>query len=130
MASGSYAGKQAMLNVMSGDPKLLFTVNGSADFRNAVPAYDAEINLRRADLHSLNVNRKDSIAILSGRVRANGSGTNLDNINGEILLSNLRYTSSTDDVQADTILFTGRNSDDSKYLAMSSSFADVEFRAE
>lgn len=129
MASGSYAGKQAMLNVMSGDPKLLFTVNGSADFRNAVPAYNAEINLRRADLHSLNVNRKDSIAILSGRVRAKGSGTNLDNINGEILLSNLRYTSSTDDVQADTILFTGRNSDESKYLAMSSSFADVEFKS-
>lgn len=129
MASGSYADRQTVLSVMSGDPKLLFTLNGSVDLRDSIPAYDAEINLRRADLHSLDINRKDSLAILSGKVAAKGSGTNLDNINGQVLLSDLRYTSSTDDVRADTIRFTGRNDATSKYLAMNSSFADVEFKS-
>ncbi len=130
MASGSYAERKARASLLSDDPKLLFTLTGEADLSDSLPAYRAELDLRRADLHSLNVNRQDSVAILSGRLRAAGSGNALDNINGEVLLSDLHYTSSTDDVRADTILLTGRNDDRSKYLAMRSSFADAEYRSD
>lgn len=130
MASGEYAESKVTANVTSGDPKLQFTINGSADFKPEVPDYDLNLNLRTADLYRLNINPKDSVSFISGQFSVNGSGSKLDNINGQAVISNLTYTSSIDYVKADTIVLTGRNNAESKYMAMNSSYADIEYRSE
>lgn len=126
-ASGTYVDNIANVNITSGDPKLSFSAKGSADMNGEVPAYSLSANLRRADLYSLGINPKDSVSIASGRLQADVSGSTLDNINGEARLLSLSYKSSTDNVQADSILLTARNSENSKYLSMTSPVADIEF---
>lgn len=128
-AAGSYKNKKIEANLNSADPELLLSVNGSADLAGSVPVYDATVNLRRIDLHRLDINRKDSVAILSGNIKTDGSGSELDNLNGRIAVTELHYTSSTDDVAVDSILITARNDAQSKYLALNSSYADIEFRS-
>lgn len=130
MASGEYAESKVTANVTSGDPKLQFTVNGSADFKPVVPDYDLTLNLRTADLYRLNINPKDSVSLISGKFSVKGSGSKLDNINGQAVIANLTYTSSIDYVKADTIALTGRNNEESKYMAMHSSYADIEYQSD
>lgn len=127
--AGSYDNRKVDANLKSTDPELLLSVNGSADMSGNVPVYKANVNLGHINLHLLNLNTKDSVAILSGRILAAGSGSELDNINGQVTVTDLRYTSSTDNVAADTILITARSDEYSKYLGLNSSYADVEFRS-
>lgn len=128
-ASGSFNNKKIDANLKSADPRLLLSANGTANLNAEVPQYSASVNLHRIDLHTLNINSKDSVAVLSGNIKAAGSGSELDNINGRVYITDLHYTSSTNTIGADTILITARNSPQSKYLALNSSFADVEFRS-
>lgn len=129
-ASGSYAGKKVDATVVSGDPKLQFNVIGSADFSQEVPAYDVNLDMKHADLYKLNVNKKDTLSVISGRLVAKGSGSNLNNINGRAVISDLVYHSSTDDVKADSLILTGRNSEGSHFLAFNSPYADVVFNSD
>lgn len=129
-ASGSYAGKKVDASVISKDPKLEFTVNGSADFSQQIPAYDVNLDMKRADLHTLNINKKDTISVISGKLLAQGSGSNLNNINGRAVISDLTYHSSTDDVKADSLVLVGRNNENSHFLAFNSPYADIVFSSD
>lgn len=129
-ASGSYIGKKVDASVIFDDPKLKFTVNGSANFSQEVPAYDVDLDIKHADLHTLNINKKDTISIISGKLVAKGSGSNLNNINGRAVISDLTYHSSIDYVKADSLTLTGRNSEESHFLAFNSPYADVVFNSD
>ncbi len=126
-ASGGYTAGVVDAVAKSVDPKLLFSLAGRADIGREVPYYDIDLDMEHVDMHALNIDRRDSVAVLGGRLSVLGSGSNLDNINGRAVLSGLYYRSSADTVRADTVIFMGRNSPSSKYLAMNSSFADIEF---
>lgn len=129
-ASGTYANNKANVNIISGDPKLAFSAKGSVDMNSEIPSYTLSANLRRANMYSLGINHKDSVSLASGQLQAAVSGSKLDNINGEARLLSLSYKSSTDNVQADSILLTARNSEDEKYMSMTSPVADIEFTSD
>ncbi len=129
MADGSYVGDRAAVTLNSDDPKLSLAADASASFGEEPPVYDLDLLIRSADLHGLGFNKADSVSMLSGHLSARGSGTGLDDINADALLSDLRYVSSTDRVNVDSISLTGRNNDESKYLALNSSYLDIEFRS-
>lgn len=129
MADGSYVGDTATVTLNSDDPKLSLAADASASFGEEQPVYDLDLLIRSADLHGLGFSKADSVSMLSGHLTAHGSGTGLDDINADALLSDLRYVSSTDRVNVDSISLTGRNNDESKYLALNSSYLDIEFRS-
>ena len=126
--NGLFGDKTFMGYVGSQDPNLKLDWNGEFDFKQKIPVYDFDLDLKHADLYALMVNRRDSLSVLSCRVRAHGSGTKLDNINGEIIVRDLLYVNPVDSVQTGEIRFVGTNTDESKLLGMYSSFADVEMR--
>ncbi len=126
--NGSFNDNVASGRIEAGDDNLTLDLVGRADLRKeTIPQYDLTLDLKKADLHRLNINRRDSVALLSGLFVVNGSGSSLDNINGTINIDNLLYVSPADSVHTGGIVFTGRNSDESKYLAFNSSFLDAEF---
>lgn len=113
----------------SADPNLSFGFRGRLDLNGPVPVYDFDLQLDRADLARLGINRRDSVSVLRCGLRARGSGHTLDDLNGMVLIDSLLYVNGVDSVRTGLISLTGKNNAESKSLVMRSSFADAEFRS-
>lgn len=126
---GKFLGKTYEGMVSSLDTNLNFTTRGKFDLSGPTPAYKFEMELNRANLFALGLNKRDSISELSAQFSANGFGTNLENINGLTTIEKIIYINHIDTVRAGKINILSQNSDTSKMMKMSSDFADVELRA-
>lgn len=126
---GRFAGRMFEGRIGLSDPNLNLTTDGRFDLSGPVPAYDFEMDLRRADLAALGLNRRDSVSQLAMRFRAHAAGSTLDDIRGEAVIDSLSYVNHIDTVHAGTIRFEAQNSARSKRIAMQSNFADAELRA-
>ncbi|MCC8036218.1 MAG: translocation/assembly module TamB [Rikenellaceae bacterium] len=116
-------------HITSADRNIDFDFDGIFDLNDTIPRYDFTLELRNADLAALNFVKKDSVSLLSAGVRAVGSGTNPDNLYGSITVTDLLYIHDGDSLRTGRMEITGRNTDDSKYLAFNSYFADAEYRS-
>lgn len=126
--NGRFAGRTFTGRIGSSDPNLNFVTDGRFDLSGPVPAYDFEMDLRRADLAALRLNRRDSVSRLAMRFRAHATGTTLDDINGTATIDSLSYVNHIDTVQTGAIRLEARNSERSKRVTMLSDFADAELR--
>ncbi|WP_281671335.1 translocation/assembly module TamB domain-containing protein [Rikenella microfusus] len=126
--NGRFAGRTFDGRISSSDPNLDFTTEGRFDLSGKVPAYDFEMDLRRADLAALRLNRRDTVSRLAMRFRAHAAGTTLDDIDGSATIDSLSYVNHIDTVRTGTIRFEARNTERSKRLTMRSDFADAELR--
>ncbi|WP_418992282.1 translocation/assembly module TamB domain-containing protein [Alistipes sp.] len=115
--------------VTSRDPNLDFDFLGSVDLNDSVPRYDFTLDLRRADLARLHINRRDSVSQLSAIVAANASGRSLDDLNGSIEVSDAEYRYNDKRIAAENLTVRGRNSAHSKLIELRSDFADATFRS-
>lgn len=113
--------------VNSADSNMMFRLNGIIDMQRPQPTYDFEMNLHRADLHATNINRRDSISMLSASIDAHASGLSIDDLDGRITIYDARYEYPTAEIVADRIALDSRNDTDSKYIRLSSQFADATF---
>lgn len=77
--------------VISRDPNLQMTFNGSADISAKDNDYDFKADVAYADFHALNFNKSDSISQFKGAVALKMKGKNVDNIVGEIQFSQAIY---------------------------------------
>lgn len=126
--NGRFSGRTFTGRIGSEDPNLTFATEGRFDLSGSVPAYDFEMDLRRADLTALGFNRRDTVSRLAMRFRAHATGTEPETINGTATIDSLSYVNHIDTVRAGTIRFEARNSARSKHFAMQSDFADLELR--
>ena len=111
------------------DPNLDFDFSGVVDLNDTVPGYDFTLDLRRADLAKLRINRRDSVSWLAARLAAQGSGRSLDDLNGRILVTDALYRYNDREVLVDSLAVTGVNSVGSKFVELRSDFADATFRS-
>jgi len=111
------------------DPNLDFDFAGLVDFNDAVPRYDFLLALHRADLARLHVNPRDSVSQLSARMVARASGRSLDDLNGNVWVTDGVYRYNDQTLKVDTVLLRGKNSANSKLVELRSDFADVTFRS-
>lgn len=112
------------------DRHLNFDFAGIIDFNDSVPSYDFALELRKADLAAMHINRRDSISTLSARLAAKGSGRSFDDLNGVIRITDAVYRYNDSVVDARQILLRGVNSSRSKFVELRSDFADVTFRSQ
>lgn len=115
--------------VTARDRNLNFDFAGIVDFNDSVPRYDFALELRKADLAAMHINRRDSVARLSARLVAKGSGRSFDDLNGDIRITDARYRYNDSVVDARRILLRGANSEHSKFVELRSDFVDVTFRS-
>ena len=126
---GRVDGKGFDGEVISADPNLDFDFGGVLDFNSSVPWYDVALNLRRADLARLEINRRDSVSVLSAVMSAHAHGIGMDNLNGYVEVKDARYVYDADTLSTPSMKLTGRNSEQSKYLNFDSEFFGVEFQS-
>lgn len=111
------------------DPNLDFDFLGMVDFNDSVPRYDFTMDLRRADLARLHVNRRDSVSELSAHIVAKAVGRSLDDLNGRIRVTDVLYLYNDKQLTSKSMTVTGENSARSKLVELRSDFADATFRS-
>ncbi|MCC8018535.1 MAG: translocation/assembly module TamB [Rikenellaceae bacterium] len=126
---GAFDNRRFAGTVTSTDENINFIFNGTLDFNDSVPRFDFGLGLHRADLVALNIARSDSVSVLKFDARAIARGSDPDNLNGVITISDLTYINDEDSVWTGRMELRGRNSEDSKYLSFTSYFADAEYRS-
>lgn len=127
--NGDFSNRLFNGKISSVDPNVSFDFNGLVDFNDSIPRYDFGLRVNNLDLARTNLNQKDSVSLLRANVYAVASGSNIDNLNGSILISDLQYINSSDSVYASKMNIFGRNDDNSKYLTFRSSVADITYRS-
>lgn len=115
--------------IASHNPGLQFDFFGLVDLNGEAPRYDFRVDLQHADLVALHFNRRDSVSVLSARIDARGMGRTLDDLNGRIHVSDALYRYDDNTLKLEELTVRGENSPTSKFVELTSDFADVTFRS-
>ncbi len=102
-------------------------ISGTANFNHQRPLFDFTIDLKEADLHAMNVNKRDSVSLLSMRANLYAMGSNVDNLNGRLLINRGKYVYNTDTLTSSVVELTAHSDDNRRSLALVSDFADATF---
>ncbi len=112
------------------DSSLLLRAQMIADLSEpTLPLYDAEMSIEYADLHAMNVNRRDSISVLRANVGLSARGASLDDMNGVLQIADAEYETVGRECSADIVELAVRSNEDAKTLTLTSDFADVVFES-
>lgn len=77
------------------DDELYLDFDGLIDFSDRkLPKSDFVAVIRDADLHSLNINKKDSVSVISTKIYANMIGFNMDDLEGSLHIDSTVYRDS------------------------------------
>jgi len=78
------------------DDELYLDFNGLVDVSNSKkPKSDFEAIIRNADLHSLKINKEDSISVISTRICVNMTGFDIDDLEGTLHIDSTLYRNSS-----------------------------------
>lgn len=127
--SGRMDNRRINGSVTANDPALRMNLQANVNLDPANAMFDLDMSLPMADLVAMNLNKKDSVSVVSGNIKGTVHGLSLDDMNGDVDITGLEYTTRTDSVKVETITLKGENTPASKYLSMSSPYADAEFRS-
>lgn len=86
-------------NINISDKNIKLDVLGMFNFRESLPEFDFTLNLAKANLHELKIDKKDSTSSLSLLLTSNFRGNNIDNIDGEIKLLNSSITRNNKNIE-------------------------------
>ena len=111
------------------DPSLELDLRAGLWLGSKSPTYDVELDLKRADLSALQINKRDSVSVLSANIGIEAYGTIPEELNGELSVANARYQYNNKEVTAEHIAIIMESNEDIHEFELSSDFADVIFRS-
>ncbi|MEG1622635.1 MAG: translocation/assembly module TamB domain-containing protein [Alistipes sp.] len=126
---GQMLNRQFNGHIESRDQKLNFDFDGLVNLNEELPYYDFAMNLRCADLHAMRFNLRDSVSLLSMQLNASVAGRSIDDMNGEIRVSNATYKYNASSIKTTNLLLVGQNTADRKKFNLTSDFADISFQS-
>ena len=106
---------------------LRFDLTGKADFNGKQPIYDMRLSVDEADLHAMNVNRRDTTSLLHFESDLYAVGHTWDDLNGTLSIEDGQYIYDADTLYASPIRLTANNDSENRSLALTSDFADASF---
>ena len=115
--------------ISSDDPNLDFDFDGAVDFIGEIPRYDFGLKLRRLDLAELNINKRDSVSVVSCIMDIHGEGSTISDINGEGEIRELRYKGNQDTLYSQRIRLVADNTGQDKIVGLYSDIMDVELKS-
>jgi hypothetical protein len=86
--NGSFTEKTWDGRIGMEDKNIKFDLTGMFNFSPELPEFDFTMNLAKADLYKLNIDKTDTTSVLSLLLTSNFKGNNIDNMDGEIKLLN------------------------------------------
>ena len=125
--NGSVANKSFSGTIRSEAFPLRFALTGMADMNSERPMYDLRLNVDEADLHAMNINRRDTISLLGFNADLYAVGRTLDDLNGSLTIEGGRYIYDVDTLQTSPIRLSANNDSAQRSLSLTSDFADATF---
>ena len=121
---GTYQGEIAVR-----DPGFDLDLSGMFDVGDETPRTNISLEINRIDLAATNLNRKDSVSVVSGRLTAHLTGSNLDDIVGAVEGTQLVYRSPHGTVETPRAEISARSTPTGRVLELRSEFADADFKS-
>lgn len=112
------------------EPNIKLDFSGMVDLTNPIPAYDFWANVERARLHNLKLVDTDTSSFAAFSIKAAFSGTNIDNLSGELDLKNSFFRRNSREIEInDLLLFTKAIRDTNRFI-LSSDILNAEIWGE
>ena len=89
--------------------------------------YDAVMRIDRADLHAMNINRRDTVSVLTANVSASVRGNSLDEMNGGLSIADATYRHGDTVIDSDLVQVEIEGNEDTRSIKLTSDFADAVF---
>ena len=124
---GDVENKSFTGHIISKNAPLDVDIAGTANFNNQKPLFDFTVDLKDADLHAMNINKRDSVSHLSLRANVYAMGSNVDNLNGRMVVNRGRYIYNTDTLASSIVELTAQSDENRRSLSLVSDFADATF---
>ncbi len=131
LSKGTIEGK-----VVSLDPNIDFTLDGSVGgilrtdkSEPFHPSFGLSLELRNLDLVQLGINRRDSTARVSGRLKGVGDGSSIENLRANIDILQGQYTSHRDTITTQEAILTMQSEEQNRYVNLTSDFLDFSLRS-
>ena len=123
-------GERIVGSMSSNDKSLEMEAQAILEFpKEGEPIYDAVVSIAHADLHAMNINRRDSIAILKGDIGLSAHGSTMDRLNGVLRIADAKYDSTNGNCEADLVELSVESDEDARTITLSSDFADAIFES-
>ena len=127
---GSYVDRQMHVTLDSEDSALQAAVKAIADLSVPErPACVADVEIRSADLHAMNINRRDSVSRLSASLGVTCVGRTFDEMDGEATIANARYEYDDKAVTSELVTLRVSGNEDTRSVSLVSDFADASFES-
>jgi hypothetical protein len=112
------------------EPNIKMDFSGKVDMTNPIPAYDFWANVEHARLHNLKLVEKDTSSFAAFSITATFSGTNIDNLSGELELKNSLFRRNSREIEInDLLLFTKAIRDTNQFI-LRSDILNAEIRGQ
>ncbi len=111
------------------DDKINLDFNGTLNFTEKTPSYNAYLDIIKADLFDLNIIKHDSVSHLSTRMMLNGKSFDINNLLLNAKVDKLLIYNSKDTLRSKSSIDVKINNNDKiKNITFNSEFADVKLR--
>ncbi len=127
--TGNANGGVYNVSMNSTDECLDFDLVGDMNLDVENPAYTLILNMRRADLHAIGVNKRDTTSVLSFDMGLEAIGSNIDNLMGVVSVANAIYDYPGNRLETDLVEFTMFGDDELRAAVLESEFADVQYQS-
>jgi hypothetical protein len=115
-------------SVKLADNNIKLDLLGMFDFRNKLPEFNFTLNLSKANLYKLNIDKLDSTAALTMLLTSNFKGNSVDNLDGEIKLLNSTYRKKNNTLELYDFSIRTYTSNNKPVLSLRTDFVDVDIR--
>ena len=120
--NGTFIKKVASAKISVNDKNLKLNLNGSVNLSGPLTAYNFNADINNAQLHTLKLS-DDTITITS-KVSTNFTGTNLNNLTGNVALTRARIVDPRNNYTVDTVLLSANGQGSNRAITLHSDFAD------
>jgi len=108
--------------VLVNDPNLKLNFKGNVNLNAALPVFHFKSDIKGAQLNKLHF-LKDTIAV-DAQFSSNFSGNNINNINGDLLLKQIRLVNPNNHYSVDSLYFSAKGTGKERELTLKSPLAD------
>ena len=127
---GNYNSNGGMVNIGSSDKNLQATIRAAMSRKSGdAPYYSAVADVKRADLHALNINRRDTISTIKASMCLDAQGNTLDDMDGRLSLADVTYNYNGTELKSDIVNLTLDSNEDIRRMNLTSEFVDAIFES-
>ena len=108
------------------EPNIKMDFSGMVDMTETIPAYDFWANVERARLHELNLVKNDTSSFAAFKIQAAFSGTNIDNLAGDLELKNSLIRRNSREIEINNLLLFTKAIRDTNRFILRSDILDAE----